>query len=74
MKKSVLILLGVLSLPCFAADEAVASADEVSELKAYCMEIANEEQVAADALNAFLLTCVNEELASEGYQAVSTLE
>lgn len=74
MKNAVLILIGALALPCFANDDAVASKDEVSELKAYCMEVANEEQVPAAELNAYLLKCVNDELASEGYQAVSSIE
>jgi hypothetical protein len=74
MKKTVLILLGIFALPCFAGDDAVASKDEVSELKAYCMESADEEQVPAAALSAYLLKCVNDELASEGFQAVSSIE
>ena len=41
--------------------------------KDFCQEIANDDGTGDLSIQAFLLVCVNEELAAEGYQAITNL-
>tara|TARA_R110001592_G_scaffold89078_1_gene262037 strand:+ start:21498 stop:21812 length:315 start_codon:yes stop_codon:yes gene_type:complete len=70
-------LLGlVLSLTMFGAvaDEGeVADAALIAELTQYCNDIAEEDGTGGQNLNVFLLECVNNELKSEGYQAIEKI-
>lgn len=74
MKKSILLLVTVFSVGVTADEMSIATADEVAELKSYCQEIADEEKVAPADVAQYVLKCVNEELNSEGYQAVTSVE
>jgi|TARA_R110002124_G_scaffold141765_2_gene306305 hypothetical protein len=69
-------LLGLMfSLTLFAAvaDEDVADAALIAELKQYCNDIAEEDGTDGQDLNTFLLECVNNELTNEGYQKVEKI-
>lgn len=72
--KFILGLLFSLTLFAALADEGdVADAALIAELKQYCAEIAVEEGTGTKSQEQFMLDCVNEELAGEGYQAVEKL-
>jgi hypothetical protein len=43
------------------------------EYKEYCKEIADEEGTGKPAMDQFLLTCINDELESEGFQPITKL-
>ncbi|MFT6895957.1 MAG: hypothetical protein ACJA13_000354 [Paraglaciecola sp.] len=70
-------ILGLLfSLTLFAAladDGDVADAELIAELKEYCAEVAAEDGTGGKSQEQFMLDCVNEELASEGYQPLEKL-
>jgi hypothetical protein len=56
-----------------ADDRPVAEEDIIMELKQFCEDIAEDEGTDGVAMPVFLLTCVNDELDSEGYQPITSL-
>lgn len=56
-----------------AEDRPVADADLVQEYKIYCMEIAEDEGTGKLSMDEFLLSCINDELESEGYQPITSV-
>ena len=58
------------TLNTMAEELPVADPAFIAELKEFCTEVANDEGVSAEDLNAFLLSCINDELESEGYQPI----
>ena len=72
--KSILGLLLSLTLFAAVADEGeVADAALIAELNLYCAEVSAEDGTETKSQEQFMLDCVNEELASEGYQALEEL-
>ncbi|WP_158965762.1 hypothetical protein [Paraglaciecola sp. L3A3] len=73
--KSVVLSIGVLLVAAVSAkDLPVAKAELITELKQYCAEMATEYGTENKELKKYILDCVNEELASEGYQAIKKLD
>ncbi|MDU0353514.1 hypothetical protein RS130_05850 [Paraglaciecola aquimarina] len=73
--KSVILSLGVLLTAAVSAkDLPVAKAELITELKQYCTEMASEYGTENKPLKKYLLDCVNEELASEGFKALTKLD
>jgi hypothetical protein len=57
------------------ADESIkASAETVKEYTEMCVNWAKDDQVISEEIYAYVLQCVNDELESEGYQAVSSVK
>ncbi len=73
MNKLILVSALFASTALFAQDAMEADADTIAELKEYCMEIAAEDGTEGMPMEMFLLTCVNEELESEGYKPLKKL-
>ncbi|MFT4747929.1 MAG: hypothetical protein ACI8XG_002013 [Congregibacter sp.] len=74
MMKKVLLTLGLLLSTAVMADEQqVADKELIAELKQFCTELAQEDGTNDKELDVFLLECVNEELDSEGYKALTKL-
>ncbi len=72
--KYTLFVAGLLfAMSTAAEDRPVAEADLVQEYKVYCMEIAEDEGTGKLSMDEFLLSCINDELESEGYQPINTL-
>jgi hypothetical protein len=74
MKTVALVFVGLLSFSLYADEKPTADEAFLKELKQFCTEMAEDEGVTADKLAAYLLTCVNEELESEGYAPVTKLK
>ncbi|MCG7533433.1 MULTISPECIES: hypothetical protein [Pseudoalteromonas] len=51
-----------------------APASLVAELTQMCVEWAQDDEVATDALRQYVLQCVNEELSAGGYMAVTEVD
>lgn len=72
--KLLVLVAGLLFVASSVADDRpVADIELVKELKAYCLEIAEDEGTGEESLDTFLLNCVNDELESEGYQPITKL-
>ncbi|MCF2949131.1 hypothetical protein L0668_13500 [Paraglaciecola aquimarina] len=73
--KSVILSLGVLLVSTVSAEELPnASAKVVTELTQYCSEMATEYKIAEKDLKKYMLECVNEELAAEGFRPLVKLD
>lgn len=73
MKYTLLIAGLLFAASSVAEDLPVADIELVKELKEYCMGIAEDDGTGDATMDAFLLSCVNDELESEGYQPVTKL-
>ncbi|UAA40032.1 hypothetical protein KIH87_06695 [Paraneptunicella aestuarii] len=73
MKYIAIVCAALWSLPTLAGDMSDAPAELVAELKQYCTEVAQEEGIEEQAKAAYVLECVNGELALEGYKKLSKL-
>lgn len=73
MKTLLSLLLSCLAVSAFANEAKPAPAELVAELTTFCQEVAEEDGTNGKPLNEFLLECVNEELESEGFEAVDAL-
>ena len=73
MKYTILVASLLFAMSTAAEDRPVADADLVQEYKAYCMEIAEDEGTGKLSMDEFLLSCINDELESEGYQAITSV-
>ncbi|MDP5032992.1 MAG: hypothetical protein NWQ54_22375 [Paraglaciecola sp.] len=73
MKTVALLFVGLLSFSLYADEKPAADEALLKELKQFCTEMAEDDGIAADKLAAYLLSCVNEELESEGYAPVKKL-
>ncbi|WP_105168610.1 hypothetical protein [Pseudoalteromonas sp. T1lg23B] len=58
----------------FADEKTVAPQELVQEFTQMCLEWANDDGVDAKDLNKYVLDCVNEELTSNSYQTVSSVD
>lgn len=74
MKTVAVLFVGLLSFSSYADEKPAADEALLKELKQFCLEMAEDDGVTADKLKEYLLTCVNEELESEGYAPVTKLE
>jgi hypothetical protein len=74
MKTVALLLVGLLSFSSYAEEQPVADEALLKELKQFCTEMAEDDGITADKMAQYLLTCVNEELESEGYAPVTKLK
>jgi hypothetical protein len=73
MKYTILVASLLFAMSTAAEDRPVADADLVQEYKAYCMEIAEDEGTGKLSIDEFLLSCINDELESEGYQPIASV-
>jgi hypothetical protein len=73
MKYTLLVASLLIAVSAVAEDRPVADADLVQEYKVYCMEIAEDEGTGKLSMNEFLLSCINDELESEGYQPITSV-
>jgi hypothetical protein len=73
MNKLLTLLIFSFVFSAYAEDMPVADAELKKEMIEFCKEMAEDESVAAADLQSYLLTCVNNELESEGYAAVTKL-
>ncbi|MFT7417735.1 MAG: hypothetical protein ACI9DS_002909 [Glaciecola sp.] len=73
MKYTLLVASLIFVTSAFADDRPVADAEVIMEYKEYCKEIADEEGTGKPAMDQFLLTCINDELESEGFQPITKL-
>jgi hypothetical protein len=71
MKYILCCLALIMTTSVYAQEKADKST--VNEMIEYCQEIAAEEGTGEQSVDEFLLTCVNQELASEGYQVLQEL-
>lgn len=67
-------LLVVSATYAVADDTPAASADVIKEYTQMCVNWAKDEDIADDDLNVYVLNCVNDELESEGYSAVTSVK
>ncbi|WP_372762130.1 hypothetical protein [Pseudoalteromonas sp.] len=75
-------LLALIVAPLFALsaanvvaeDAADASAETINEFTEMCVNWAKDDEVSNEDLYAYVLKCVNDELKSEGYKAVSAVK
>lgn len=75
MKKLVPLFLGLAMSVAFAQEEKVDAPQAViDEAKQLCEKYAEEDGIAAEDLDSFLLECVNEELEAEGYNKIESLD
>jgi hypothetical protein len=74
MKTVAILFVGLLSFSSYADDKPAADEALLKELKQFCTEMAEDDGIAADKLADYLLTCVNQELESEGYATVTELK
>jgi len=79
MNKALLSLivapLFILSASYVQADDAIEpSAEMVKEYTEMCVNWAKDDDVSNEALYAYVLKCVNDELESEGYKTVATIK
>lgn len=73
MKTLMSLFISFLAVPALANDAKTAPAELVAELITFCLEVATEDGTNGKRLNVFLLECVNEELESEGFEAIDEL-
>ncbi|NCP64957.1 MAG: hypothetical protein GW763_02425 [Paraglaciecola sp.] len=73
MKTVAILFVGLLSFSSYADDKPTADEALLKELKQFCTEMAEDDGITADKLADYLLTCVNQELESEGYATVTQL-
>ncbi len=73
MKYTILIASLLFAASTIAEDRPVADADLIQEYKVYCMEIAEDEGTGKLSMDEFLLSCINDELESEGYQPITSV-
>ena len=73
MKYTLLVASLIFATSGLAEDLPVADAGVIMEYKEYCKEVADEEGTSKSAMDEFLLTCINEELESEGFQPITKL-
>jgi len=73
MKYTLLVASLLFAASTLADDVPVADAQVIIEYKAYCKEIADDEGTGKLSMDEFLLTCINDELESEGYQPITKL-
>ncbi len=72
--KYILVVAGLIfATSALADDRPVADAGVIIAYREYCKEIADEEGTDKSAMNEFLLTCINDELESEGFQPITKL-
>ncbi|MBQ4798986.1 hypothetical protein J8L73_07555 [Pseudoalteromonas sp. MMG006] len=79
MKKALLALLvaplfAVSATYAVADDTPTASAEMIKEYTEMCVNWAKDDDVNDEALNAYVLRCVNDELESEGYKKISSVK
>lgn len=67
-------LFAVSATVAIAADAPVASAQTIKEYTDMCVNWAKDDDVSNDDLFGYVLQCVNDELESEGYKKVSTVQ
>jgi hypothetical protein len=71
MKYTLLVAGLIFASSALSDDRPVADAGVIMEYKEYCKEIADEEGTGKSAMDEFLLTCINDELESEGFQPIT---
>ncbi|MBQ4858214.1 hypothetical protein [Pseudoalteromonas sp. MMG007] len=79
MKKALLALFvaplfTVSATYAVADDTPIASAEMIKEYTEMCVNWAKDDDVNDEALNAYVLRCVNDELESEGYKKISSVK
>ncbi|WP_338518069.1 hypothetical protein [Alteromonas gracilis] len=74
MRSVFLIGCSVMALSVSATDSETAPAELIAELQQYCTEVAEGEGTQGKPMKAFVLECVNDELESEGYQKITSLD
>lgn len=57
-----------------ADEQTIAPQELIREFTLMCLEWANDDNVAANELNQYVLNCVNDELSSDGYRAISSIK
>lgn len=73
MKYLTLLASLFISTLAIAQERPVADKEIVLELKAYCVELAEDEGTDNKSLDEYLLDCINEELEAEGYQSITVV-
>jgi hypothetical protein len=76
MKYTLLVASLVFAASALADDRPVADAELIMEYKEYCKEMADDEGTEGtdeSAMDGLLLTCINDELESEGFQPITKL-
>lgn len=73
MKYTILVAGLLFAMSTAAEDRPVAEDDLIQEYKVYCMEIAEDEGTGKLSMDEFLLSCINDELESEGYQPITSV-
>ena len=73
MKYTLLVASLIFAASALADDRPAADAGVIMEYKEYCKEIADEEGTGEATMDEFLLTCINDELESEGFQPITKL-
>ena len=74
MKKVLFALVVLASFSCVAGEQKVASKDAIDAAVSLCKGYATEDGVSSDELASYLLSCVNDELEQQGYQAVAKID
>ncbi|BCO19710.1 MULTISPECIES: hypothetical protein [unclassified Alteromonas] len=74
MKGLLLIGLSALTFSVLATESEKAPAELIAELKQYCAEVAEDEGTQGKPIKAFILECVNDELESEGYAKLTSID
>jgi len=73
MKTLMSLFISCLAVSALANEAKTAPAELVAELTTFCQEVAAEDGTNGKPLNVFLLECINEELESEGFEAIDEL-
>ena len=74
MRSLFLIGCSVMALSVSATESETAPAELIAELQQYCTEVAEDEGTQGKPMKTFVLECVNDELESEGYQKITSLD
>lgn len=72
--KTILLLLALFTTNAIAFEAVAAPEEVIKEYLELCKGYATEDEISDDELPSFLLGCVNQELESNGYQLVDSID
>lgn len=73
MKNTALIIALFLTNSTYANDLPQANEETLAEIKEFCIEEAEIENIKAENLDSFVLKCINRELTYDGYRTIDKI-
>jgi hypothetical protein len=74
MKKLLIVIFALASFASIAGEQKKAPQSAVDEAISLCQNYAVEDGISGEELASYLLACVNDELAAQGYEPVDTIK